>query len=102
MSHLKAIAAAEGFEWDSGNSLKSLTKHKVNSNESEQVFRNRPLLLLDDDTHSQKEVRYKAFGKTDHKRLLTVSYTLRGKKIRIISARPMHRKERKIYEKAKK
>ena len=31
-------------------------------------------------------------------RLLHVAFTIRTKKIRVISARDMHRKERKIYE----
>jgi uncharacterized DUF497 family protein len=96
---LNAIAEAEGFDWDAGNSAKNFDKHHVLRSEAEEVFQNRPLLLLDDRTHSQTEVRAKAFGKTNSGRLLTVSFTLREKLIRVISARSMHRKERTRYGK---
>jgi uncharacterized DUF497 family protein len=70
--------------------------------ETEQVFFNSPLLLLEDIKHSISELRFHALGKTDHARLLHITFTLRqGRhKIRVISARDMHRKERAIYEKA--
>ena len=52
----------------------------------------------------QKEARYHALGTTDEGRQLHVSFTLRASNtlIRIISARDMHRKERRVYEQAKK
>ena len=42
------------------------------------------------------------FGKTDDKRLLRITFTVRhnGEKTRVISARDMHRKERVNHEKA--
>src|SRR5688572_29126805 len=98
---IAAIADAEGFEWDSGNSTKNIDKHQVSRLEAEEVFKNRPLLLLDDASHWRTEARAKAFGKTDLDRLLTLSFTLRASRIRVISARPMHRKERSRYEKEK-
>ena len=89
-----------GFEWDEGNARKSITKHDVSQLEAEQVFFNQPLLILADKEHSQAEVRFHALGKTDRTRLLHETFTLRSGNtlIRIISARTMHRKERKIYE----
>ena len=95
---LATIAEAEGFDWDAGNSTKSIDKHRVSRLEAEEVFKNRPLLLLDDPTHSHAEIRGVAFGKSNSARLLTVSFTLRGRRIRVISARSMHRKERSRYE----
>ena len=61
---------------------------------------NAPLLLLEDVKHSNQESRFHALGKTDQERLLHIAFTLReaGAKIRVISARDMHRKERVIYE----
>jgi uncharacterized DUF497 family protein len=69
--------------------------------ETEQVFFNAPLLILGDVNHSQKETRLHATGKTDRQRLLHLTFTLResDQKIRVISARDMHRKERVNYEK---
>ncbi|MFZ2852668.1 MAG: BrnT family toxin [Rhodocyclaceae bacterium] len=88
-----------GFEWDDGNARKN-EKHGVSIAESEQVFFNAPLLVLADGKHSGSEVRFHALGKTDEGRLLHITFTLRkaDEKIRVISARDMHRKEREIYE----
>lgn len=93
------LAKITGFDWDEGNSQKNV-KHSVSTAESEQVFFNAPLLLLEDVKHSRMESRFHALGKTDDGRLLHISFTLRneGKAIRVISARDMHKKERFIYE----
>lgn len=90
-----------GFEWDEGNSRKSADKHGVSQGEAEQVFFNDPLLVVDDPRHSETEPRFHALGKTTEGRPLHVTFTLRqdDTKIRVISARDMHRKERSIYEK---
>lgn len=94
------LTRAEGFQWDAGNNRKSVDKHDVSQNEAEQVFFNQPLLVLSDARHSQEEIRFHALGRTDDIRLLHVTFTLRGggRLIRVISARPMHRKERIRYE----
>ena len=94
------MAAITGFDWDEGNSRKSASKHSVMQSEAEQIFFTQPLLMLEDSKHSQKESRYHALGVTDDSRLLHVTFTLRdsGSLIRIISARDMHRRERKVYE----
>jgi len=94
------LAQISGFDWDDGNSRKSTQKHNVIQSEAEQIFFNRPLLLLDDVTHSQKEARHHALGRTGDGRQLHVTFTLRAKGtlIRVISARDMNRRERDIYE----
>ena len=91
-----------GFDWDAGNARKSWDKHGVTQAESEQIFFNEPLLLLVDIRHSKRERRYHVYGKTDSARKLHITMTLRNDDtlIRIISARDMHPKERKIYEQA--
>jgi len=90
-----------GFEWDDGNARKN-DKHGLSMAESEQVFFNAPLLLLEDGSHSQLEPRLHALGKSDGQRLLHITFTLRqaGQLIRVISVRDMHRKERAVYEQA--
>jgi len=89
-----------GFDWDKGNSRKNDEKHGVSQAEAEQMFFNEPLLLLSDNLHSQAEPRIHALGKTNSGRCLHITFTLRfnNSKIRVISARDMHRKERDIYE----
>jgi hypothetical protein len=93
------LAKISGFEWDDGNARKN-DKHTVSTAEAEQVFFNAPLLLLADVKHSSDEARFHALGKSDQGRTLHITFTLRhhGEKIRVISARDMHRKERTIYE----
>ena len=90
----------EGFDWDEGNSRKSVDKHGASQAEAEQVFFNDPLLVVEDARHSRREARFHALGSTDDGRLLHVAFTLRRGEtmIRVISARPMHRKERLRYE----
>lgn len=97
------LAAITGFDWDDGNARKNVAKHGVMQSESEQIFFNQPLLLLEDTMQSRNEPRYHALGVTDDARLLHVTFTLRASKslIRVISARDMHRKERKVYEQNK-
>jgi uncharacterized DUF497 family protein len=93
----------DGFEWDEGNSMKN-AKHSVSDIEAEQLFVNEPLLVLNDNAHSEAEPRWHALGRTNDGRLLHVTFTLRagGTRIRIISARPMHHKERTVYDNAAK
>jgi uncharacterized DUF497 family protein len=91
--------AAKGFDWDEGNRLKNKLKHGLDWWLIEEVFFNEPLLVVEDIKHSQNECRCYALGRTDEERLLFVAFTLRGEKIRVISARPMSQKEKVIYEK---
>lgn len=88
-----------GFDWDEGNARKN-DKHDVSNAEAEQVFFNAPLLFAPDTKHNEKESRLHALGVTDDGRRLQISFTVRGegRKVRVISARPMNRKERTIYE----
>ncbi|MBI3385158.1 BrnT family toxin [Candidatus Gottesmanbacteria bacterium] len=88
------------FDWDEANKNKSWKKHRVDFRESEQVFFNKPLKFFSDDKHSQKEERFTAFGMTNKGRKLTLILTIRESRLRIISARDMSKKERKVYEKA--
>ena len=90
----------EGFDWDAGNERKSEDKHQVSQAEVEQVFFSVPLVLAPEVKHSQREPRFHALGKTMAGRLLLITFTLRfdGRKIRPVSARDMHRKERRVYE----
>lgn len=93
----KDYSAFTEFEWDEGNRDKNL-KHRVENWECEQMFFNEPLIILDDPKHSVVEERFAALGRTDKGRLLVVVYAMRGKKLRIISARDMSKKERLFYE----
>jgi hypothetical protein len=91
------IADCIGFEWDEGNLEKNWILHQVSRNECEQVFFNAPIVVGDDVIHSQSEQRWFLLGKTDNMRQLFIVFTIRDRLIRIISARDMSKKERRIY-----
>lgn len=68
--------------------------------EAEDVFFDPRLMIAPDPRHSAVEPRFHALGETSSGGRLHVTFTLRekGTKIRVISARTMHRKEREVYE----
>lgn len=93
------LAACTGFEWEDGNAPKIWARHAVAQGECEQVFFGEPLLVASDERHSGAEQRWAAWGRTVEGRALAVVFTLRGDRIRPISARAMNRKERERYAK---
>ena len=90
-----------GFEWDAGNWRKSELKHGVAIAEAQEALLNDPVCQVDT-RHSDDEQRYVALGRTNEGRGLFVSFTVRRNRLRVISARPMSRKERAVYEKVQK
>ena len=98
MIDLISLPEFEGFDWDEGNIDKNWLSHQVTPQEAEQVFFNRPLIIAEDAKHSRAERRYLALGQTDADRPLFIAFTMRERRIRVISARDMHRKEREVYE----
>ena len=94
------LAQCTGFQWDAGNVDKSWDRHRVSPGECEEVIFQRPVLIAPDRAHSQKEPRYAALGQTAGGRRLTIVFTIRGTLIRVISARAMSRRERRVYEQA--
>ena len=90
----------DGFDWDTGNATKNLDLHGVSLAECEQVFFNRPILVALDASHSEDERRYAALGRASAGRRLSIVFTIRGRLIRVISARSMSRRERRLYERA--
>ena len=94
----KILLKCIGFEWDEGNKDKNWIKHKVSNSECEKIFFNQPLIVNFDEKHSETEARFYALGHTDLYRELFIVFTIRNKRIRVISARDMSKKERKIYE----
>src|SRR5260364_311243 len=99
---LMDFSAVAGFDWTAGNARKSAVKDDVSEIEAEQVFFNQPLLVVEDAAHSQTDSRWHALGVTDAGRCLHITFTLRAHNtlLRVISARAMSHKERKLYEQA--
>ena len=94
LSQLKPLS----FDWDEHNQDKNWHKHQVKFRECEQIFSNKQLKIFIDIKHSQIEPRFTALGKTNRGRKLIITFTIRNKKIRIISARNQSHQERKLYE----
>ena len=87
------------FTWDKGNITKSLVKHDVMEQETEEVFLGRtavPLgIQIEPMVHEQ---RIGIVGPTWRNCFLTIVFTMREGRVRPISSRPANRKERKTYE----
>lgn len=89
------------FEWDSLKDFLNYRKHKVTFTEAQAAFFDPNLVIAEDIEHSSlHEKRYYGFGKVNDE-ILTVRFTYRGNKIRIIGA-GYWRKGKKIYEQAQK
>lgn len=89
------------FEWDEGNHEKSYAKHDVLCGESEEVFFDERILVLGDQVAPKtEEKRFGVIGSTFELKILFVCFTIRGNKIRVISARRANKNERRLYEKS--
>jgi uncharacterized DUF497 family protein len=90
-----------GFDWDRGNRAKC-QRHGVSITAIESLFQGE-VAILPDIAHSLRERRYRAIGWTAEGRAVFVVFTLRrrssGVRVRPISARYMHAKEVRSYEK---
>lgn len=87
------------FEWDEVKAKANHGKHRVSFEEASTVFEDDLSLTGKDPDHSHGgEFRFITWGLSSAGRLLVVSHTERGSKIRIISARAATRAERKFYE----
>jgi uncharacterized DUF497 family protein len=94
------LTRVAGFDWDDGNWPKC-GKHGVSRDDIEAMFVNGPGIFAHPD-HSDSEQKLRAIGFNDAGRMVYVSFTLREKPegllIRPVSARFMHKKEMKRYE----
>ena len=86
------------FEWDARKAAANSRKHGVTFPEAITVFADLLAKIFDDPDHSLSERREIIIGQSSRGRLLLVSFTDRGDRIRIISARTVTRRERKAHE----
>jgi uncharacterized DUF497 family protein len=88
------------FEWDTRKAISNLKEHGVSFDEATTIFADTLSITIADPDHSTSETRFVDIGLSHTGRLLVVSYTERGDRIRIISARLPTRRERRQYEEA--
>jgi uncharacterized DUF497 family protein len=86
----------ETFEWDDIKAASNWRDHGVTFEVAQEVFKDIFAVEWDDDGQDDTEERFVTIGMVEN-RLLFVSYTLRGKRIRIISARLAEPYERRRY-----
>lgn len=87
------------FEWDEKKAQANLKKHGGSFDEAASVFLDPLSITVTDPDHSEAEYRFLDIGLSDQGKLLVISYTERGSRIRIISSRLAVPAERKAYEK---
>ena len=86
------------FQWDAGNHDKNWIKHRVTNAECEEAFFDPHKRLSYPTLHGERETRHVLIGYAAAKRLLFVVFTIRGHTVRVISARDVHKRERRLYE----
>ena len=84
------------FEWDSAKDIANQRKHGVSFEEAKLAFDDPRRVVRPDWTHSIHEDRLFCFGKVEDN-VMTVRFTIRDEKIRIIGA-AYWRKGRELYE----
>ena len=86
------------FEWDPAKAEHNFKKHDVDFTEATTVFDDILSVTYTDPDHSVDESRYIIIGMSSSNRLLIVAHTDRDEITRIISAREVTNRERKLYE----
>jgi len=86
----------DDFEWDEAKAAANIRKHKISFQEACRVFDDLFVLIEQDLNEDFGEDRYIATGIVEGL-LLTVIYTERGVRIRIISARKADSNEQREY-----
>ena len=87
------------FDWDNAN-VSHIAKHDVTPHEAEEVLCSDPLEMGFDVTEDGEE-RWSYLGETALSRLLYLVITLRGEKIRVVTAFEAQKQEKLFYLKAK-
>ena len=83
------------FEWDTDKAASNLRKHGINFAQATSVLKDETAMTIYDE-HSLED-RYITIGMSDLCQLLVVVYTVRKKRIRLISARKANKRERQQY-----
>ena len=88
------------FEWDKAKDQRNQKKHGISFTMAQIAFTDSNRIILKDLSHGKQEKRFYCLGKVTEG-ILTVRFTYRNKKIRIIGA-GYWRKGRRVYEKENK
>ena len=86
------------FEWDPGKDSANRRKHGVGFVEASTVFDDPLSTTIPDPDYARDEERFVIVGMSSERTLLVVVHTIRGERIRLISARSATKHERRDYE----
>ena len=84
------------FEWDVDKNKLNQKKHQISFEEAAEIFRY-PTYEVADTRVNYGEIRYIAIGSNNKLIIITVVYTGREERIRLISARRANKQEKKLY-----
>lgn len=88
---------SSSFEWDENKNQENVKKHGIDFKIAQYAFIDTKRIIAEDVSHSEREKRYYCIGRVKGG-VLTVRFTYRNSKIRIIGA-GFWRKGKQIYEK---
>ena len=84
------------FEWDDAKNQVNIRKHGISFETATRIFEG-PVLTRSDDRKDYGEDRHISIGGVENGGTIVVAHTYRGRRNRLISARPASRKERQVY-----
>ena len=87
------------FEWDEKKNRRNIQKHGISFEQAQTVFAGE-VITVEDDRFDYGETRFLSIGLLEGLAVIAVVHTDRNGKLRIISARPATRKERRLYDEA--
>ena len=84
------------FEWDENKRQQNIDKHGIDFIDTQELFNGSPFILQSPQDHNEE--RFIALGKINNDLPVAIIFTLRNKKVRIISARKAREAERKLIK----
>ncbi|MGB5633331.1 MAG: BrnT family toxin [Waterburya sp.] len=84
------------YEWDADKNRKNVEKHGIDFETAKRIF-DSLIVSRRDERKDYNEIRYVSIGIIDQVAMIVVVHTNRQDRIRLISARPASRRERRIY-----
>jgi len=90
------VPSFKDFEWDEAKNGSNIRKHGIGFDTAKRIFDGR-VATSPDTRQEYGEDRRISIGTVEPGALIVVAHTQRGRRIRLISARPASRKERKAY-----
>ena len=84
------------YEWDDDKNRQNVEKHGIDFETAKRIF-DSPIVSRRDERKDYNEIRYVSIGIIDQVAIIVVVHTNRQDRIRLISARPASRRERRIY-----